>query len=185
MHNSAHATWDLTHQHAYMYDAPHLTFCLPYLAGSRQTPAGCRHQSASSCGFQRCGKHVCEWTVKKKNLFKSCFWSIKCVLFCCRMTVSRLSSWRWQLSTLSPFSWYLSTGIFLNPSERLAGPPAYQEEASGTRSTPQLVQVILVFPLVAIYSTLAVNFGWGDRDCVVMNIDFRQITKPLLRVWDN
>ena len=53
----------------HMYNAPHLTFCLPYLAGSRQTPAGCRHQSSSSCGFQRCGKHVfvCGYKYKKKT----------------------------------------------------------------------------------------------------------------------
>lgn len=75
-----------------------------------------------------------------------------CVLICCRMTVSRLSFWRWQSSTLSQFSWYLSTGIFWNPSERLAGPPAYQGEASATRLTPQPVQVIQFFSFAAICS---------------------------------
>ena len=33
--------------------------CFPYLAGSRQTPAGCRHQSSPSCSIQRRGKCVC------------------------------------------------------------------------------------------------------------------------------
>lgn len=130
-------------------NAPHLIFCLQYLAGSRQTPAGCGHQSSSSCGFQRCGKRVfvyvfyvhgaCVWVVQRKNIFYfvcGLFSLNTCVcvsLFCHRMTVSRLSFWRWQSSTLSQFSWYLSTGTFWNPRERLAGPPAYQGEASATR----------------------------------------------------
>lgn len=62
--------------------------------------------------------------------------------FCCRMTVSRLSSWRWQSSTSSRSSWFPSTGTFWSRSGRLAGPPAYQGGASVTRSTPRPVQVI-------------------------------------------
>lgn len=59
----------------------HQYFCLPHLAGSRQTSAGCRHQSAKSCCFQRCGE--CVWLYFYlqyiwKNIFK---WSVYSVLF--------------------------------------------------------------------------------------------------------
>lgn len=65
-----HTTLKIWYGNMHMYDAPHLTFCLPYLAGSRQTPAGCRHQSSSSCGFQRCCKYlfVCIFSVYSMHM---------------------------------------------------------------------------------------------------------------------
>lgn len=87
-------------------------FCLPRLAGSRQTATGCRYQSAKSCCFQRCGKCVFVF------IFTACVGKkikIKCLLngvLGYRMTVNRPSFWLWQSSTSSQFSWYPSTGIF-------------------------------------------------------------------------
>lgn len=87
-------------------------FCLPRLAGSRQTATGCRYQSAKSCCFQRCGKCVFVF------IFTACvkkYIKIKCLLNVVlgyRMTVNRPSFWLWQLSTSSQFSWYPSIGIF-------------------------------------------------------------------------
>lgn len=90
------------------------SFCLPYLAGSRQTSAGCRHQPAKSCCFQRCGKCVCVFvflfTVCMKKYFQ--IMSFLNALLGNRMTVNRPSFWLWQLSTSSRFSWYPSIGIF-------------------------------------------------------------------------
>lgn len=134
-----------------MYDSPGLTFCLLYLAGSRQTPAGCGHQSSTSCGFQRCGKLVfaylycvlCVCGLRTKRVFLLHQYVHVCFLFFCRMTASRLSFWRWQSSILSQSSWCRSIGTFWSPSGRSAGPPAYQGEAFGMRSTPQPVPVIL------------------------------------------
>lgn len=158
--------WQLWHRNMHMYDTAH--FCFPYIAGSRQAPAGCRHQSSSSRGFQRCGKRVCVFLVytvcKWEQVQREFFSELICVLFCCRMTVSRLSFWRWQSSTLSQSSWFLSTVTFWSPSGRLAGPPAYQGEASAMRSTLQPVQVILVFSPIAVSSIWECNLGWGSGD---------------------
>lgn len=64
-----HKTLDFKHE----LQVTHQYFCLPFLAGSRQTSARCRHQSAKSCCFQRCGKCVCIFICSRyvcKNIFR-------------------------------------------------------------------------------------------------------------------
>lgn len=81
------ATLKMRHKHAFMYDTLHLGFYILHSAGSRQTPAGCRHQSSASCGFQRCGKRVLllySILVWKGNIIKqSVFNEHFCVLVKC------------------------------------------------------------------------------------------------------